>query len=224
MSYEQIINYIAQVIILLILVAIIKFIIWIIKLIYNIFHSIITGTRRLTWNSKKVISHKSNTKRDLDSILLHTKVCIREPRFHYEPDSIIYESFLRNPYNMDNLKNATMHILKYVGYTGQEPTVQYGILGSEPSNHIVNIHRAYITINSEPKKKPEELYALLIHECMNLYMFNRKIEFSSYYPKEYAADVIAVYLGFYDFMKKGYKHSGYLTTKELKYIKNEIKP
>ncbi len=222
MSYEQIIDYIAQIIILLILIAIIKFFIWIIKLIYNIFHAIVTGTRKLSWNSKKIIAHKSNTKRDLDSILLHTKVCIRQPRFHYEPDYNIYESFHRNPYNMDNLKNATMHILKYVGYTGPEPSVQYGILGSELSNHVINIHRAYITINSEPRKKPEELYALLIHECMNLYIFNKKIEFSSYYPKGYAADVIAVYLGFYDFMKQGYKHNGYLNIKELKYIKKQI--
>jgi hypothetical protein len=170
----------------------------------------------------KAINSKSQTKHnkwdDTEKTILHTKVSAGMPGREFIPNKQVLEDFLRNPYNMDNLKAATNDILKHAGYTGPEPHVEYSLLGTEASTHIVNKCRAYITINSEPQKSPMELYALLIHECMNIAIYYYNIHYGNV-NKHLPAETMAIYKGYFQQIKN---NSSYTSRKELEYIHNRI--
>ena len=59
---------------------------------------------------------------------------------------------------------------------------------------------------------------------MHVYMYNQRMEYSDKAIKEQAADVLAIYLGFYEQMIKGYHQPyGWLSKKELNYVNCKIK-
>ncbi len=133
-----------------------------------------------------------------------------------------YNDFYRNPYNVDCIKNAAYHILETIKYTGPMPTVQYNIIGNQLSKHVANECRTYIILNSEPKRPPEELYTLLIRECMHLYLFNKKMELPGL-NQEHFADVLAIYLGFHEYLLNGYIYTNNnLSKSDLNYIMKKI--
>jgi hypothetical protein len=192
------------VLIIIALFKIIKFIISIPKKIYTAINSE-TQTNRNKWD-------------DTEKTILHTKVSAGMPGREFIPNKQVLENFLRNPYNMDNLQAATNDILRHVNYTGPEPKVEYSLLGTDASTHIINECRAYITINSEPRKNSLILYALLIHECMNVVIFYNNINYGSV-NKYLPAETMAIYKGYYQQIKN---YSSYTSRKELEYIHNRI--
>lgn len=199
----QNIAFLIYILLIIAICKIIKFIFSIPKKVYNYINKE-TQTKRNKWD-------------DTEKTILHTKVSAGMPGKQFIPNAQIYGNFLINPYNIEYLKAATDDILKHVGYTGPEPHVEYSLLGIEPSTHIINECRAYITLNSEPKKPSAELYALLIHECMNLLIYYDNIHYGNV-NKYLPAETMAVYKGYYHLIK----NYSYTSRKELDYIHNRI--
>lgn len=222
MTKEALINYIIGTIIILLIIGIIKIIRWILKQIVKLFTFPNKHPHKISNPSIFSNNPGKNSKRDLDRILLHIKVCIREPKRNYQPSNRLLQNFLDNPYNAEYLNDLIQDILKFIDYRGNMPTIQYGILNSKLSNHEFSRNQCTITINSQPHQSPNILIALIIRECIHLYMYYKKFDYVPKHLPEENVDVYAVYLGFYNFMINGYEKIGYLDLKDFQYIRGII--
>lgn len=221
---------------LLIVVGIIKLISLILKLTWNLLKSIFvksensndeyayeeTGkySRRITQAQPRARIKKQPHK-DLDSLLLKTKCAVRIPRGKYLFNHEIYDRFMQNPYNEDNVNDMTAEILTHCDYKGKIPRVTYSVLWDELSKNYLDYGNIRVVINTKIKRPSGQLLGILIHECMNILAFGLKIDYPNNL-KESGADVLAVYMGFYDYMVMGYNRIGYLRSAELSYIRREI--
>ncbi len=61
-----------------------------------------------------------------------------------------------------------------------------------------------------------------IDECMHFYLNTIGLRLDDHMMNEYLTDVSTVYMGFYNIIEKGYFRHGYLTTNNLKYVRNKI--
>ena len=159
---------------------------------------------------------------DFDRIILHTKTRIQIPLSQYIPNQMYYDAFMKNPYNDINVKNIMIDILEHAKYKGPIPNIQYTLLGNEVSKHFTRKaeQQSYIQITTEPKLPSADLLALIIHECMHIYKFHNKIEYSAGFNQENIADTLAVYLGFYKNLSTAHKF--YTDQKKLDYIYMKI--
>lgn len=177
--------------------------------------------------SKPKLSQKEITNRnrinDLDRMIYSCSQNISMPPiYYYIPDRQYYNEFFRNPYREENIKNVTYHILKCIGYNGPMPTVQYSLTGNQLSKHIANECRTYIIINSQPRRIAKELYSLIIHECMNLYIFDKQMKIDGI-SQEAFADVAAIYFGFHEYLLNGYIYTNKnLSKNDINYIMQKI--
>lgn len=225
MTQELLIENIKWVIIIATLLGIITIIKWICRLIKNI----ILGIGR---TSKKAASkiyrqgysstRSKNRKSDLDRIFLSCKMHINLPKTEYIPQNPIYLNFLYSPYRTDNLNTYMQQILNYINYQGKLPEISYAPLLNDMSNHYFNRQRAEIKINTRIEN-PQILAALVVRECIRLYMFENHINYSPEYLPEQNVDVYALYLGFYKVLMQGYQNIGALNAGDMKYIRKQIK-
>lgn len=202
-------------IIILLIIGVIKLVIF----IFKILKTIVTSLFNLP---KKVSKFKDNEWNDLDRLVLHTKTRIQVPRSQYQPNQTYYDVFMRNPYNEINIRNITINLLEHAGYEGPVPDIKYIALENEISKHFINRkdEPAYIQITSDSRLHPPDILALIIHECMHIYKSYYKLEYGNGFNQENAADVLAVYLGFYKNLSTAHKF--YTSQKELDYIFKRI--
>ena len=64
--------------------------------------------------------------------------------------------------------------------------------------------------------------AVLIHECMHHYLRHRGIILKDTVSNEYLTDIATLYMGFGDYINKGYVMAGYINRHEIRYIKSRI--
>ncbi|MCD8039813.1 MAG: hypothetical protein LUE96_12140 [Lachnospiraceae bacterium] len=162
--------------------------------------------------------------RKIDSLLQLTKCRVRLPRSKVIFDEQTYSRYMQNPYNADNLNTMAREILCSCSYKGEYPNVFcYTFTDSMiiSEHHFISKKDIKIIISSNTRREAGQLLGILIHECMNVLSYYLKIS----YPEngtESGADVLAVYMGFYDYMVMGYNRIGYLRSAELSYIRREI--
>lgn len=200
---------------ILLIVGIIKLILWIFKAIMKFFDTLIHIPARL-------IGYKDNDWNDIDRIVLHTKARIQFPRSQFQPNSMYYDAFMRNPYNEINTKNIVINLLEYTGYQGLIPNIKY----IQPQNGISE-HSTYIKeqpvnifITDNPETTSIDLLALIIHECMYVYRTYYRIEYGDGFNQKNVSDILAVYLGFYNNLTKAHKF--YTKQKDLDYAYKRI--
>ena len=171
---------------ILLIVGIIKLILWIFKAIMKFFDTLIHIPARLIGYN------------DIDRIVLHTKARIQFPRSQFQPNSMYYDAFMRNPYNEINTKNIVINLLEYTGYQGPIPNIKY----IQPQNGISE-HSTYI------KEQP-----------VNIFITYYRIEYGDGFNQENVSDILAVYLGFYNNLTKAHKF--YTKQKDLDYAYKRI--
>ena len=64
-----------------------------------------------------------------------------------------------------------------------------------------------ITINLKSTYSYEQIIAILCHECMHHFLFSKSIKLDIENDNEILTDVATVYMGFYLYMRKGYKET-----------------
>lgn len=225
MSEKDIINTIA----LLIVIAAIMGVITLVKWIIHLIKTIITGIGKVSMQTASKLYQdgynpvrSKNKKQDLDRILLRAKMHIRIPKTEYFIGNPVYELFLSAPYNIDNLNTFTQHILKRIDYRGNLPQISYAPLLNDMSNHSFNRQKVSITINTRIENS-KILAALIVRECIRLYMFDNHIDYAPEYLPEQNIDVYAVYMGFYNVLMQGYQNVGALNASDLKYVRKQVR-
>lgn len=151
---------------------------------------------------------------------------IKRPNKQYIPSRDIYARFRKC--NTDELALTALatDILKHCGY---KPAALYVYVVEKNLNeHIagqysIKGNTSTIKICIHPTITEREILAILIHECMHFFLRCRGITMLYTQENEYLTDIAAVYMGFYDYMKKGYGRVGYLKMHELAYVNRIIK-
>ena len=79
-----------------------------------------------------------------------------------------------------------------------------------------------IIINHLENTSYSKTIAVLIHECMHYYLGCRGIFLHDTTSNEYLTDIATLYMGFGDYINRGYVLSGYIKRHEIRYIKSRI--
>ncbi len=148
---------------------------------------------------------------------------LRYPRPEYHVDQSIIRRLEKNVYDVDILQEAALSIIRHCGL--RLPSIRIDIVYSTPgvAGTYSNYYgQAVITITGGTCKYPYEILAVLVHECMHFYLNTIGLRLDDHMMNEYLTDVTTVYMGFYNIIEKGYFRHGYLTTNNLKYVRNKI--
>ncbi len=79
-----------------------------------------------------------------------------------------------------------------------------------------------IIINHLENTSYTKTMAVLIHECMHYYLGCRGIYLQDTTSNEYLTDITTLYMGFGDYINRGYVMAGYIKRHEIRYIKSII--
>jgi hypothetical protein len=79
-----------------------------------------------------------------------------------------------------------------------------------------------IIINHLKNTSYTKTMAVLIHECMHYYLGCRGIYLQDSASNEYLTDIATLYMGFGDYINRGYVMAGYIKRHEIRYIKSKI--
>ena len=79
-----------------------------------------------------------------------------------------------------------------------------------------------IVINNLENTGYTKTLAVLIHECMHYYLGCRGIYLQDTTSNEYLTDIATLYMGFGDYINRGYVMAGYIKRHEIRYIKSRI--
>ena len=79
-----------------------------------------------------------------------------------------------------------------------------------------------IVINHLENTSYTKTMAVLIHECMHYYLGCRGIILQDTTSNEYLTDIATLYMGFGDYINRGYVMAGYIKRHEIRYIKSRI--
>ncbi|MCR5356902.1 MAG: hypothetical protein K6E63_05800 [Lachnospiraceae bacterium] len=79
-----------------------------------------------------------------------------------------------------------------------------------------------IIINHLENTSYTKTMAVLIHECMHYYLGCRDIHLQDTTSNEYLTDIATLYMGFGDYINRGYVMAGYIKRHEIRYIKSRI--
>ena len=168
---------------------------------------------------KKIVSKK---KIDECIGLLNTR--LKKPRSDYRLNAILYEQLKANIYDEKVLRKIAVDIIGHCGI--KKPFVNVIVegevkgVGGTYSNYY---GQSTITIMMGKYKSANEILAVMVHECMHMYLNTVGIRYDDREMNEYLTDVATVYMGFYDIVTSGYFHQGYLTTNNLKYVRKCIR-
>lgn len=150
---------------------------------------------------------------------------IKRPNKIYIPNPEIYSRFHKCNTDELALTALAIDILKHCGY---KPAALYvRITEKESNDHIagqysINRNLSTIEIRIHPSITEKEILAILIHECMHFFLRCRGISMMYTQENEYLTDITAIYMGFYNYIKKGYGKVGYLKIYEISYVNRLI--
>ncbi len=168
---------------------------------------------------KKIVSKKK-----IDECIGFLNNRLKKPRSDYRINAILYEQLKTNIYDEKVLRKIAIDIIGHCGL--KKPFINVIVegevkgVGGTYSNYY---GQSTITIMKGKYKTANEVLAVLVHECMHMYLNTVGIGYSDRDMNEYLTDVATVYMGFYDIVTNGYFHQGYLTTNNLKYVRRRIK-
>ncbi len=168
---------------------------------------------------KKIISKKK-----IDECIDLLSAHIKKQRSDYKINPILYEQLKANIYDEKVLRKIAIDISDHCGI--KKPFINVIVtdevkgVGGTYSN---NYGQSTITIMKGKYKTTNEILAVLVHDCMHMYLNTVGIRYADRDMNEYLTDVATVYMGFYDIMTNGYFRHGYLTTNNLKYVRRCIK-
>jgi len=167
---------------------------------------------------------KHVSKAVLDECIDLLKQNIGEPGQDFIIDELLNQKFNANPYDEVLLNELCHDILKHCGMS--EINVKVAVISQENRHVAGTFHRengmGIITISEKPYAFDYETKATLTHESMHYFLRTRGIGFEDRAKNEYLTDVATVYMGFWPLMGDGYFKQGYLTTKDLRYVRRTI--
>lgn len=160
----------------------------------------------------------------LDECIEVLRQRIGEPKPDFMIDEILNQKFNANPYDEYLLNALTHDILNHCGM--KDIRVVVAVISQQNRRVAGTYHKengtGVITISKQPYALEYETKATLTHECMHYFLRSSGTGFQETAKNEYLTDVATIYMGFWPLMGEGYFKQGYLTTKDLRYVRRSI--
>ena len=170
-------------------------------------------------NTKFSFSRPDNRKEIDESIAyLRNKRPVRLGK--YQPDERLYDEFRYNLGDEAVLSRMAADILRHLGLAGNRIPVYVvdDLEGRAAGRYMSNAYGSSIEIKVQKYTRPNEVMAVLIHECMHYYLRLTGLGFEDEHKNEILTDTATIYFGLYDYIYSGYIHVGYIKDSEIKYI------
>lgn len=153
------------------------------------------------------------------------KAKIKRPKGLYIPDQKIISRVENNFYDEMALTALADDILKHCGF--RPASLFVSVVDYDPDDHAtgqyqIRGNQSSIQIQQLPNMDMDEVLAVLIHECMHFFLHCRGLTMPTTQENEYLTDITGVYMGFGEYMRKGYGRVGYLSKGDLIYVKSII--
>ena len=155
-----------------------------------------------------------------DSLLsfLHEELGEHIAPYHFPED---LSEQLRNSYDSPEvLTQIARNILSHCHAASSNLQVK---IAPEDLDSAGVFYKNEITINQALQMRKNEVLAVLIHECMHYYLLVvKQIRLEDTLQNEYLTDITALYMGFGEYMNRGYLKVGYLKRNEIRYIRRKL--
>ena len=138
----------------------------------------------------------------------------------YHPDERLWEKYQNHFWEEPVLTEMAGDILRHLGLPTNSPPVY--VVDDIDGNVAGMYYGSAIEIKIQRYTRPNEVFAVLIHEVMHYYLRTTGLGFSDVHKNEILTDTATIYFGFYDYIYSGYIHVGYIKESEIKYINNVL--
>jgi len=164
---------------------------------------------------------RPDNREEIDECIAYLKA--KRPVKHrkYVPDERLWENYQKHFWEEPVLTQMAGDILRHLGLSNNAPPVY--VVDDMEGNAAGKYYGSAIEIKIQRYTRPNEVFAVLIHECMHYYMRFTGLGVSDVHKNEILTDTATIYFGFYDFIYSGYIHVGYIKESEIKYINNVLK-
>ncbi|MCR5104783.1 MAG: hypothetical protein K6B68_10070 [Eubacterium sp.] len=165
-------------------------------------------------------SIRPDNRGDIDESIAYLKGKRPKKPGRYVMKESLYERYQKHFYEEDTLSAVARDMLKHLGLPNNSVPVY--VVDDMEGNAAGKFYGSAIEINIQRYTRPNEVLAVLIHECMHYYMRLTRLGFSDVQKNEILTDTATIYFGFYDYIYSGYIHVGYIKDSEIRYIKKVL--
>ena len=183
----------------------------------------------------KVPKGKKLTHELLDACIEQLKKQDKSNHGSYRASEYVLAGLKEDMQNPGNLKKLLDDICEHVGLNGDlfSLNIINSIVSDKAGEIRPGVSNINITIDLKEEYDVNTVISVMAHEVMHQYLFFKGISRRDKWENEILTDTAVVYTGFYEYMIKGYevKHGvnpfaytkvGYITTKDIEYIKDNI--
>lgn len=164
---------------------------------------------------------RPDNREEIDESIAYLKAKRPIRRREYRPDERLWEKYQKHFWEESVLREMAGDILNHLGLPNNSPPVY--VVDDMEGNAAGKYYGNAIEIKIQRYTRPNEVFAVLIHECMHYYLRLTGLGFSDVHKNEILTDTATIYFGFYDYIYSGYIHVGYIKDSEIRYIKESIR-
>ncbi len=168
----------------------------------------------------KTLFFRPNNREEIDESIAYLKSKRPIRRREYQPDERLWEKYQNHFWEEPVLTELAGDILRHLGLPNNAPPVY--VVDDMEGNAAGKYYGNAIAIKIQKYTRPNEIFAVLIHECMHYYLRLTGLGFPDVHKNEILTDTATIYFGFYDYIYSGYIHVGYIKESEIKYINNVL--
>ena len=138
----------------------------------------------------------------------------------YQLPEALGEQLKENSDRPEVLTELARNILAHCHADASELQVK---IEPEDLNSAGTFYKNEITLNQMLQMRKSEILAVLIHECMHYYLIIvKEIELEDTMQNEYLTDIATLYMGFGEYVNRGYLKVGYLKRNEIRYVRKRL--
>lgn len=156
------------------------------------------------------------SREEIDECIAYLKARRPGKRHDYQPDDRLWEKYRTHFREETVLTEMAGDILRHLGLPNNTPPVY--VVDDMEGNAVGKYYGSFIEIKIQRYTRPNEVFAILIHECMHYYLRLTGLGFSDVHKNEILTDTASIYFGFYEYIYSGYIHAGYIRENEIRYI------
>jgi len=143
----------------------------------------------------------------------------------YIPNELLMQRLKEDSYDVETLNLLCRDILSHCGM--HDHNIRVDVVPQE-DRHVAGLYSykpdiSIIRIVRKPYDMYQETLATLVHESMHHLLISSRIIFEDRFINEALTDTATIFMGFDEVMQAGYAMQGYLTTKDLQYVRKRLK-
>jgi len=167
----------------------------------------------------KNILFRPGSREEIDDSIAYLRDKRPITRRKYQPDERLWEKYQKHFWEEPVLTEMAGDILRHLGIPNNPPVY---VVDDMEGNAAGKYYGNAIEIKIQRYTRPNEVFAVLIHECMHYYLRLTGLGFPDVHKNEILTDTATIYFGFYDYIYSGYIHVGYINESEIRYINDVL--